>query len=609
MKKETVKKRTIKISICLTILISFIILFHYVRARKIIEFSLYFLLFLFVGYKIIFKAFFNIKNGQIFDENLLMLIASIGAFILSEYSEAVAVLVFYEIGEIFQSYAVNKTRKSITDLMDEPTSVFVEREGAEEVDPYEVEVGETILVRSGEKVAIDGIVVQGEAFIDSKAITGESVPQKVIQGNSILSGVIVNGGVLKIKTTKTYENSTVMKIIETVQDVSEKKSRPEQFISKFAKYYTPIVVCFAFLTFLILLACSVGVKTALFRALTFLVISCPCALVISIPISFFGGIASLSKQGILIKGSVFVERFAKTNNFAFDKTGTLTKGDFKVLSVYPQEKKTEILQFASICEAVSVHPIANAIKGDEIELSKYKYFEVAGKGVKCVSSESEIICGKKSYLEENGIKCFDYDSVNTLVFVAKNKICLGVIEIGDTLKDETKEVVLELNKYGNTALISGDNNKVVEYFAKLLNIKYFKGELLPNEKSEELKKFAGYNKGFTAYVGDGINDAVCLCEADVGISFGINGADVALEYSDLVLMKDNLKDIFKAKKLCKKTMSIVKQNIILSIGIKVIVMILSALGFANMWLAVFADVGVAILAILNAMRTFKKIEN
>ncbi len=610
MKKLSFKHRTIKAIICLCVFIFLLIFFRFYKINKWLKFSMYFALYLIIGYRVLIKAVKNLIRGQVLDENFLMTIASIGAFCLSDFSEAVAVLIFYEIGEIFQSYAVNKTRKSIFDLMQTPDTVFVERNGELlEVDPYEIEEGETLIVRSGEKVAIDGIIVEGNAFADAKALTGESVPYKVSVGEKILSGILVSGGILKIKTTKSFENSTVNQICEMVQDVSDKKSKAEQFITRFSKFYTPIVLILAFITLIIAVLFKVSFQNALFRSLTFLVISCPCALVISVPISFFGGIASASRQGILIKGSVFVEKMAKVNNYVFDKTGTLTKGEFKVLGVYPSENTDKVLSLATLCESVSVHPIASSIKKEkyQIDTKGYLFEEYSGKGVKCYNSTREVLCGNIAFMLENGVECKETESVNTLVFVAENKKLIGIIEIGDELKRESVTTVKTLNKKGKVSILSGDRKKVVEYYSKLLGVNNYKYELLPEEKAKELDILLGNKDSVVAYVGDGINDTVSLAKADVGISMGISGADVALEYSDIVLMRDDLKDIVKAQKICKKTVNIVKQNVVISLGIKFLVMLLSAFGFANMWLAVFADVGVAFIAILNAMRTFKKI--
>lgn len=609
MKKQKFKARLTKAIICLAVFIVFLVIFNVFNVNKWIKFALYLSLYIIIGYKVIIKAIKNLFRGQVLDENFLMTIASIGALCLSDFSEAVAVLLFYEIGEIFQSYAVNKTRKSIADLMQTPDMVTVERNGELiELDPYEVEEGEILVIRSGEKVAIDGEIVYGQAYADAKALTGESVPYKICVGDKILSGIIINGGLVKIKTTKTFENSTISKICEMVQDVSEKKSKAEQFITRFSKYYTPIVVGLSFTTLILSLIFKISFKDSLFRALTFLVISCPCALVISVPISFFGGIASASRQGILIKGSVFVENMANASQFVFDKTGTLTKGEFKVISVYPEENRDKILKIATICESVSVHPIAESIKneGYAINNTNCVYEEIAGKGIKCYQEGREFLCGNLTFMLDNNINCQEFKSINTLVYVAENKNLIGVIEIGDELKEDTKISINQLNKNGNVTLLSGDRKEVVEYYAKLLKINNYKSQLLPNEKAEVINEMVNENNGKVVYVGDGINDTISLASSDVGISMGIKGADVALEYADIVLMKDKLSDIIKAKKICKKTMNIVKQNIVFSLGVKVLVMILSAFGFANMWLAVFADVGVAFIAILNAMRTFKK---
>lgn len=607
MKKLTFKYRLIKTIVCLAIFISLLITFHLYHNYYLSLFA-YLTLYLYVGYNIIIKSFRNVIKGKLLDENFLMLIASIGAFFLSDFSEAVAVLLFYEIGELFQNYAVNKTRKSITELMDTPEEVTVERNGVlERVDPYEVELGETLVVKNGESIPIDGEIVFGEAFADAKALTGESVPYKIKQGDKVLSGVIVNGSLIKVKTSTLYENSTINKICDMVQNVSEKKSKSEKFITKFAKYYTPIVVSLAFLTLIISLVFKIPFQKSLFRALTFLVISCPCALVISVPITFFGGLSSASKQGILIKGGAYLEKLAKVNNYAFDKTGTLTKGEFKVIDVIPCENKKEILKIATLCESISTHPIANAIlkEGYVVDSSIYTISEIAGKGIIAKNETEVLLCGSYNFMVENNIEIFKNTTNYTKIYIAKNNKLLGEILIGDELKQEATFVINKLNVKNNVSIISGDNEDSVKFFSNQLFVKQMFYELLPYQKVEILEKLIAENKQI-CFVGDGINDTACLARADVGIAMGNSGADVALEYADVVIINDDLNKILTAKKIAKKTIRIVKQNVVLSLLIKFAVMVLSAFGFANMWLAIFADVGVAFLAILNAMRTFIK---
>ena len=570
--------------------------------------SLYLVLYLAIGYDVIFKAIRNISHGQIFDENFLMLIATIGAFATFEFEEAVAVLVFYQFGEFFQDYAVNRSRNSIKELMEIcPTYANKIVDGSIEVVlPEEVKVGDVLLVKPGEKVPLDGIVKEGASSLDTRALTGESTLREIEVGQEILSGSINIESDLEIEVTKEFSNSTVSKILELVENASSNKAKAENFISKFAKFYTPIVCLLALLLVVIPGSITGDWMTWLTRSLNFLVVSCPCALVISIPLSFFSGIGIASKNGILIKGSNYIEKLNKANIFIFDKTGTLTEGDFEVSKVYPEDKKDEILSLAAIAESKSDHPIANSIKKAYVvdDNLSYSLTNVQGRGIIAKKDDEVILCGNAKLLKENGIEFKEADEIGSVIYVAKNNIFLGYIVVQDKIKEESKEVISYLNSKGKTIMLTGDNSSVANKVASYLNLTSYKASLLPQDKVKEVENIIK-NKGkndVVCYVGDGINDAPSLMIADVGISMGKVGSDAAIEASDVVITNDNLTKIKLSKRIAKKVITIVNENIYFAIGVKVLVLILSALGYAEMWLAIFADVGVSLLAILNSLR-------
>ena len=570
--------------------------------------SLYLVLYLAIGYDVILKAIRNISHGQIFDENFLMLIATIGAFATFEFEEAVAVLVFYQFGEFFQDYAVNRSRNSIKELMEIcPTYANKIVDGSIEVVlPEEVKVGDVLLVKPGEKVPLDGIVKEGASSLDTRALTGESALREIEVGQEILSGSINIESDLEIEVTKEFSNSTVSKILELVENASSNKAKAENFISKFAKFYTPIVCLLALLLVVIPGSITGDWMTWLTRSLNFLVVSCPCALVISIPLSFFSGIGIASKNGILIKGSNYIEKLNKANIFIFDKTGTLTEGDFEVSKVYPEDKKDEILSLAAIAESKSNHPIANSIKKAYVvdDNLSYSLTNVQGRGIIAKKDDEVILCGNAKLLKENGIEFKEADEIGSVIYVAKNDIFLGYIVVQDKIKEESKEVISYLNSKGKTIMLTGDNSSVANKVASYLNLTSYKASLLPQDKVKEVENIIK-NKGkndVVCYVGDGINDAPSLMIADVGISMGKVGSDAAIEASDVVITNDNLTKIKLSKRIAKKVITIVNENIYFAIGIKVLVLILSALGYAEMWLAIFADVGVSFLAILNSLR-------
>ena len=570
--------------------------------------SLYLVLYLAIGYDVIIKAIRNISHGQIFDENFLMLIATIGAFATFEFEEAVAVLVFYQFGEFFQDYAVNRSRNSIKELMEIcPTYANKIVDGSIEVVlPEEVKVGDVLLVKPGEKVPLDGIVKEGASSLDTRALTGESALKEIEVGQEILSGSINIESDLEIEVTKEFSNSTVSKILELVENASSNKAKAENFISKFAKFYTPIVCLLALLLVVIPGSITGDWMTWLTRSLNFLVVSCPCALVISIPLSFFSGIGIASKNGILIKGSNYIEKLNKANIFIFDKTGTLTEGDFEVSKVYPEDKKDEILSLAAIAESKSDHPIANSIKKAYVvdDNLSYSLTNVQGRGIIAKKDDEVILCGNAKLLKENGIEFKEANEIGSVIYVAKNNIFLGYIVVQDKIKEESKEVISYLNSKGKTIMLTGDNSSVANKVASYLNLTSYKASLLPQDKVKEVENIIK-NKGkndVVCYVGDGINDAPSLMIADVGISMGKVGSDAAIEASDVVITNDNLTKIKLSKRIAKKVITIVNENIYFAIGVKVLVLILSALGYAEMWLAIFADVGVSLLAILNSLR-------
>lgn len=587
-------------------------------------FALYLIVYITIGYDVIYKAFANIFHGEFLDENFLMVVATFGAFGLAIYrgvnhldiegfDEACAVLLFYQVGEFFQSYATGKSRKSITSLMDiRPDYANLKTEnGVEEVDPEEVKIDDIIVVNPGEKIPLDGKIIKGASTLDTKALTGESLPKEVLEGDEAISGTINLTSQLEIKVEKEFYDSTVSKILELVENATSQKSKAENFITKFARFYTPIVVGLAVLLAIIPSLITGEWSVWIYRALSFLVVSCPCALVISIPLSFFAGIGAASKYGILIKGTNYLEKFNKANTFIFDKTGTLTKGNFAIKNVYPIEKKDEILHLASIAECNSNHPIALSIinsYGKDFE-KDYVLTNVAGEGIVAEKNGEKIYCGNEKLMENNNINFIKNEEVGTVVYVAKNDKFFGSIIIADEIKDGAKETIESLSKNGGkTIMLTGDNEKIAESVAESLKLTDYKASLLPQNKVEEIDKIFKEKKkeDVICFVGDGINDAPSLMRSDIGIAMGGVGSDAAIEAADMVLMHDDLKDLIIAKKISKKTMRIAYENIIFSLAIKVLILILSAFGITNMWIAVFGDVGVAVIAILNAMRVNSK---
>ena len=609
------KKRTIKIIIAF---ILFLIALCIPFPKEWMKKGIYIVSYCIVGLDIVWKAVRNITRGKVFDENFLMTIATIGAFAIGEFPEAVAVMLFYQIGELFQSYAVDKSRKSIASLMNiRPDFANVKRDNQIiKVNPEEVKIGETIVIKPGEKIPLDGIVVDGNSLIDTSALTGESIPKEVDSGDEVLSGCINQNGLLTIKVEKEFGESTVSKILDLVENASSKKSKSENFISKFAKYYTPIVVITA-----VLLAITPPfiLKDAtfidwLYRALTFLVVSCPCALVISIPLGFFGGIGGASKMGILVKGSNYLEALSKAEIVVFDKTGTLTQGVFKVQKIHPVDiSKDELIELTAYAESYSNHPISVSIReayGKEIEHNRIeKIQELPGLGVIAKVDEKEILAGNEKLMQQKKIQYSKCEEIGTIIYIAIENKYAGYIVIADEIKEDAKKTIKELkkNNISKTIMLTGDKKEVGESVAKKIGIDQVYTELLPDGKVEKMEKLLKETSqtGKLVFVGDGINDAPVLALSDIGIAMGGLGADSAIEAADIVIMTDEPSKIVNAIKISKKTMRIVKQNIIFAISIKVAVLILSAFGLSNMWEAVFADVGVSVIAILNALRVLK----
>ncbi len=618
------KVKTIRISVLVAIFLVAILVGKFVDYNFYFALAMYGVIYIASAYDILYKAGRNISRGKIFDENFLMTVASLGAFILGivehsgDFAESVAVILFYQVGELFQDYAVGKSRKSISSLMDiRPDTARVLRNGLQtEVYPEEVTVGESVFVIAGEKIPLDGTVVNGHGNLNTCALTGESAPVFVKEGDAVMSGTIALDGNLEIKVEKEFYDSTVSKILDMVENASGKKAKTENFISTFAKYYTPFVV-FSALALAIIPSLIFGLANGdwqwaiwIKRALTFLVVSCPCALVISIPLGFFGGIGGASSKGILIKGANYIEQLNKVNGIFFDKTGTLTTGEFSVSGVYPEDKREEVLKYAAICEAHSSHPIAvGIVKAYKGEIpSGYQIEEIAGKGVKATKDGEEILVGNADLLRGANVDFKTGNNDKTSVYIAINGVYLGVIEVADTVKADAKPTIDELKKHGvKVAMLTGDNERAAKRVATELGIDEYYAKLLPQDKLKIVDEKIANKKpnDVYAFVGDGINDAPVLMRADVGVSMGGVGSDSAIEASDVVLMHDNISDIVKAKKIARKTMSIVIENIVFALGVKAAVLILSAVGIANMWLAVFADVGVAVLAILNSMRALR----
>ena len=586
-----------------------------------VQFLLFMIPYLIVGWDIIYRAVRNISHGQVFDENFLMCIATFGALGVKEYSEAVAVMLFYQIGELFQSYAVNRSRQSISAMMDIcPEYANIEEDGKlKQVDPDDVEIGTEIVIKAGERVPLDGVVVSGTSFVDTSALTGESVPREVTEGSEIISGCVNGSGLLKVRTTKEFDDSTVAKILELVENASSKKAHVENFITKFAKYYTPIVVCAAVvLAFLPPIILGGGFAEWIQRACIFLVISCPCALVISVPLGFFGGIGAASKQGVLVKGSNYLEALSEMKTIVFDKTGTLTKGEFVVSEVIPNGwEKEGLLEVAALAEGYSDHPISAALKKayeeaelGELSMDRVKQAEeIAGHGIKAKIDGRVVYAGNAKLMEEKGVEYEPCTVPGTVVYLAAEKEFLGTIVISDTVKPEAKRAIAQIKQSGvkKTVMLTGDRKDVGEAVAESLGIDEVYTDLLPGDKVDKVEALLGElgEKEKLGFVGDGINDAPVLSRADIGIAMGSMGSDAAIEAADVVLMDDNILKISSIMRIAGKTLQIVHQNIVFALGVKVLVLILGALGMANMWEAVFADVGVSVIAILNSMRTLK----
>ena len=574
--------------------------------------------YLLIGGKVVLTAIKNIAKGQVFDENFLMTVATIGAFSISEYPEAVAVMLFYEIGETIQGYAVNKSRSSISSLMDiraDYANIIIDGK-EKKVSPETVKVEDIILVKPGEKIPLDGIVVEGESFVDTSALTGESVPRKIAVNDEILSGGINTNGVLKVKVTKKFGESTVSRILEMVENAANKKANTEKFITKFAKVYTPIVVALAIL---IAVVPSIFIKDALFstwlyRALVFLVVSCPCALVVSVPLGFFAGIGGASKKGVLVKGSNYLELLKDLETVVFDKTGTLTEGVFSVAEINTNGiDKEKLIEVAAMAESFSNHPIAISIikeYGKEIDKEVIKeYKEISGRGIKAVINNEEVLVGNSKLMNEFNILYNEVDSIGTVVYCAINGEFKGSIVISDKIKENAVEALINLKKAGvkKTVMLTGDNKKTAYKVGEKINIDEVHSELLPLDKVKEVEEIMkrSNKNGKLAFVGDGVNDAPVLARADIGIAMGGIGSDAAIEAADIVLMKDDINALVDAINVSKKTNKILWQNIVFALGIKILVMVLGTFGIANMWTAVFADVGVTIIAIINSTRCFR----
>ena len=615
------KKMLVRILIAAALLIGF----HFLPFTGYVRFVFYLIPYLVIGYDILIKAFKGIKNRQPFDESLLMAVATIGAIAIAlygdgDYTEAIAVMLFYQIGEWFQSYAVGKSRRNISDLMDiRPDYANIEQDGKlEQVDPDEVEIGSVIVVQPGEKVPIDGIVMEGSSTLNTSALTGESLPRDAKEGDEIISGCINMTGVLKIRTTKEFGESTVSKILDLVENASSRKSRSEEFITKFARIYTPAVVYSAIalavlppLVRMLGMGVSADWGTWIYRALTFLVISCPCALVISIPLSFFAGIGGASNAGILVKGSNYLETLSRTKCVVFDKTGTLTQGVFEVNEVHHNEMDREkLLEYAALAESASSHPISRSLQrayGREIDRSRVTDIrEISGNGVTAMVDGIQVAAGNSKLMDKLGVKWIDCHQAGTIIHMAVDGRYAGHIVISDIEKPHAKEAVRALRSAGveKTVMLTGDSWKVAEHVAADLGIDEVHAELLPADKVEKVEELIEKRpeKGKLAFVGDGINDAPVLSRADIGIAMGAMGSDAAIEAADIVLMDDDPLKIAKAIRISRKCLRIVYENIWFAIGIKLICLVLGAAGIANMWLAIFADVGVMIIAVLNAIR-------
>lgn len=616
-KQKKVLQRIIVAMICMIVL-------EFIDAEGYLRFGLYMIPYLIIGHDILRKAIKGIINRQVFDENFLMAVATVGAIVLKEYTEGVAVMLFYQIGELFQSYAVGKSRRNITDLMDiRPDYANIENASGEveKIDPDEVEIGSIIVVKPGEKIPLDGIIVEGKTTLNTSALTGESLPREVGVNDEVMSGCINLNGLLKIKTTKEFGESTVSKILDLVENASSKKSRSENFISKFAKYYTP-AVCYGAVALalfppvvsLLLLNTNANWGEWISRALTFLVISCPCALVISIPLSFFAGIGGASHEGVLIKGSNYLETLAQTKYVVFDKTGTMTQGVFEVTGIHHATiEKNKLLEYAALAESYSTHPISKSLQkayGKEIDRHRVLGVqEISGHGIIAKVDGQDVAVGNIKLMKKLAISCQQCHSVGTVVHVAINNEYAGHILISDLMKPHAKEAIHALKKIGikKTIMLTGDIRNVADQVADELKIDEVYSDLLPSDKVDKVEEILQNkgNKEKVVFVGDGINDAPVLSRADIGIAMGALGSDAAIEAADIVLMDDDPLKIVKAIKISKKCICIVYENIYFAIGVKVICLILGAMGIANMWIAIFADVGVMVLAVLNAIRALR----
>ena len=613
-------KKQKKVLVRIIVAFVLLIVLSFVPVDGWIQFALYMIPYLVIGYDILKKAVKGIMNHQVFDENFLMAVATVGAIALGDYKEGVAVMLFYQIGELFQSYAVGKSRRNISELMDiRPDYANVEQDGElVQVDPDEVEIGTVILVKPGEKIPIDGVVVEGTSSLNTSALTGESLPREAKEGDEVISGCINMTGLLKIRTTKEFGESTVSKILELVENSSSRKSRSENFISKFARIYTP-AVCYGAVALalippivrMVFMGLPADFGTWIYRALTFLVISCPCALVISIPLSFFAGIGGASKEGVLVKGSNYLETLSQTKYVVFDKTGTMTQGVFEVSSIYPAAlSKEEVVEYAACAESYSSHPISKSLQkayGKEIDKNRVtEVKEISGKGVTAQVDGRLVAAGNGKLMEQLGVPYTVCNEVGTLVYVAVDGKFAGCILISDLLKPHAKEAIAALKNAGvtKTVMLTGDTKRVADAVAADLGIHEVCSELLPADKVSKVEELLAEKseKEKLAFVGDGINDAPVLSRADIGIAMGALGSDAAIEAADIVLMDDDPLKIAKAIKISRKCIRIVYENIYFAIGIKVICLILGALGIANMWAAIFADVGVMVIAVLNAIR-------
>lgn len=597
--------------------ILFLIAFLLKIDNKVVNNILFIISYIIVGKEILEKAFKNITRGKVFDENFLMTVATLGAFLIGEYPEAVAVMLFYQIGELFQIYAVDKSRKSVAALMDiRPDYANLLDDGKEiKVNPEKVNMGDVIIIKPGEKIPIDGVVIEGNTSLNTFALTGETVPREVGKKDEVLSGSINNEGLIKVKTTKKFSDSTVSKILDLVENASSKKSNSENFISKFAKYYTPIVVVIA-LTLCIFPPIILNQKftTWIYRGLSFLVVSCPCALVVSIPLSFFGGIGASSKIGVLIKGSNYLESLSKTETIICDKTGTLTEGVFEVQKIKPVDiSEKELLKYAAYTEHFSNHPISMSLKkayGKKIDSSKVTNTkEISGKGVIATIDNKEIIVGNEKIVKDENIKYVKSEEVGTIIYIAIDKKFAGTIVISDKIKKDAKKAIrlFRKNNVKKIVMLTGDKENISKEVFDELKLDDYKAELLPQDKVEIVEQIIKEKTESkqVAFIGDGINDAPVLALSDIGIAMGGAGSDAAIEAADIVIMTDEPSKLADAMKISKKTMKIVKENIIFAITVKIVVLLLSALGFATMWAAVFADVGVSVIAILNALRILR----